>query len=232
MKAPIGEAMPPQPIPRPKHWIFTNARSEAFAGSTKIILGRLGYAIVSAQQLDELGGIVGEGDAQRSALELLILDEHRLEAMDEIDPGGTLPIVLLTGRAGIREPNPRFIAAVKRPAGLHDLYRIFQQHFEECPRTTPRVETTLEATCQRRGKTWSAAVRSLSDNGCLLRSDEAIPLGSTLEIALDLPNVGVIEFEAESAYQLVPDLGLVFSAIAPQTREAIGAYVIDALAAG
>ena len=38
-----------------------------------------------------------------------------------------------------------------------------------------------------------------------------------------------IEIEAESAYQLVPDLGLVFSAVAPRVREAIGAYVVDAL---
>jgi hypothetical protein len=46
-----------------------------------------------------------------------------------------------------------------------------------------------------------------------------------------LPDVGSLEIEAEAAYQLVPNIGLVFSAIEPRVRQAIGDYVIDSLAA-
>ena len=221
--------MAPERIAKPNHWIFTSARSEAFAGSTRLILGRLGYRILSARELAALGDADG---SPRQQIEMLILDEQRLELADEIDPEGSLPIILLTGRAGIRTPDLRIIAATKRPAGLHDLYRIFQQHFEERSRTTPRVETDLAVTCQRRGKTWNAAVLSLSDNGCLLRSSESVPLGSTLDLSLELPRFGAIVIKAEIAYQLVPDLGLVFNAIEPRVRRAIGAYVVDTLAAG
>lgn len=220
--------MPPEQILQPEHLILTGARSEAFVGSTRLILGRLGYRIFSVRELaeaEEAGGGPGR------QIEMLILDEHRLLAADELDPDGLLPIILLTGRAGIRTPDSRIIAAVKKPAGLHDLYRIFQQHFEERSRTTLRVETDLPATCQRRGKVWTASVLSLSDNGCLLRSSESIPLGTTFDLTLELPFVGAIQIKAESAYQLVPDLGLVFNAIEPQARRAIGEYVVDALAA-
>ncbi len=218
-----------QPATTSRHVFFTNARPEAFALLTRAILGRLGYRILT---LDELRRTQSHEGIEHAPVEMLILDEHRREVSEEVDPRGSLPILLLTGRAGIREPDPRVIAAVKRPAGLHELYRIFQRHFEERPRSTPRIETDLEVTCHRKGKTWTAALLSLSDNGCLLRGSEAVPLGSTLDMTFRLPKVGEVELEAETAYQLVPDLGLVFSATPPQTRNAIGAYVLETIAAG
>lgn len=210
--------------------MFTNARPEAFAQLTRVILGRLGYGILTAS---ELALIDRQGD--RPPLEMLVLDEHK--PMDEIelpelDAGAELPIILLTGRAGIRKPNPQIMAAVKRPAGLHDLYRILQSHYEARPRSTPRVDAELDVTCSRRGKTWSAEILSLSDNGCLMRSSESVPLGTTISIAMNLPGVGTVELDAESAYQLVPDMGLVFNAIQPKIRQAIGNYVMQTLAAG
>lgn len=213
----------------PKHLLFTSARPEAFARMTRAILGRLGYGIVTS---DELGLLARRFGGALPPIEMLLLDEHRTEVPEPIDPDQSLPVVLLTGRAGIRSPEARIMAAVKRPAGLHDLYRIFQRHFEEIPRSTPRIDTDLNVTCHRDGKTWSSSVVSLSDNGCLLRGTESVPLGSRVDLTLELPHVGAVELEAESAYQLVPDLGLVFSAIRPEVRDAIGNYVIAALAAG
>ena len=62
-----------------------------------------------------------------------------------------------------------------------------------------------------------------------MRSSERVPLGSRFSLTLQLPRIGRVEIEAESAYQLVPDLGLVFSSIPADVREAIGSYVVDAL---
>jgi hypothetical protein len=74
-------------------------------------------------------------------------------------------------------------------------------------------------------------VLSLSENGCLLRSPEPLLLGSRIALGFELPRSGAIEVDAEIAYQLVPDLGVVFNATSPGVREAIGGYVSAALAA-
>ncbi|MCP5044559.1 MAG: hypothetical protein GY944_26310 [bacterium] len=212
----------------PAHLLLTSARPQAFTRLTRVILSRLGYGILTA---DELACLERERSEGLPDVEMLVMDEHRLQFAERLDPSGSLPIILLTGRGGIRDEDPRLVAAVKRPAGVHDLYRILQRHFQEKPRSTPRIETDLAVTCRRKGKIWSAAVRSLSDNGCLLHSSEWIPLGSTLSMTLELPGAGAVEIEAETAYQLVPDLGMVFNATPPKVRDQIGAYVLDTLAA-
>ncbi len=67
--------------------------------------------------------------------DLLLVDERRLA---EVMPGDTVgydsvPIVLLCGRHGATGADPRIVGAVKRPAGLHDLYRLLQQIFPVAP---------------------------------------------------------------------------------------------------
>ncbi len=212
----------------PRHVLLTSARPEAFTRLTRSILGRLGYGIWTAQEYRALQERRPEGIG---APELLIMDEHKLDRVGELDPSESLPIILLAGRAGIQREDGRLIGAVRRPAGVHDLYRVLQRHYEERPRSTPRVDTELRATCRRRGQTWEAAVLSLSDNGCLLRSGESIPLGSVVSMSIELPGEPAVEVEAETAYQIVPDLGLVFSATPADVRKRIGDYVLDRLAA-
>jgi len=73
-------------------------------------------------------------------------------------------------------------------------------------------------------------VLSLSENGCLLRTTEPVNLGSQIEISFDLPRVGTIETKAESAYQLVPDTGLIFHRTPAASREAILSFVEESLA--
>ncbi len=70
---------------------------------------------------------------------------------------------------------------------------------------------------------------SLSENGCLLRSPEPVPLGSELRVSFELPRVGRVETTAESAYQLVPDLGLIFSGTPAASRQAILDFVEETL---
>ena len=224
------EGMSLQLDPPPKHLLYTNARPEAFAQLTREILGRLGYGILTA---DELQRLDRDAVAPRPAIEMLVLDEHRLNdpiEIPELTRANSLPTILLTGRAGIRESQPDIVAGVKRPAGLHELYRILQTQFEESPRSTPRVDVDLDVVCSRGDKSWTAAVLSISENGCLLQSSEEVPLGSRVNMTLNLPEAGTLQLEAESAYQLVPNLGMVFSAIEPRVREAIGAYVLNTLA--
>jgi len=208
--------------------LVAHARPEAFAPQTWSILGKLGFRILTPEEFENQPG---GGDPDATIPDLRIVDERRLGEVSEADGEESVPLIVLTGRHGVTGADSRIVGAVKRPAGLHDLYRLLQQVFEENPRATPRVPTHLRATCRRQGREWFGAVLSLSENGCLLRSSEPVLLGSQLELRFDLPRVGPIELWAECAYQLLPDIGLVFSALAPADRDAISTYVGEALSA-
>ncbi len=205
--------------------LAAHARAEAFAPKTIAILAKLGYRIVAA---DQLACEAPEPGKERRP-DLRIVDERRLGEVPEESGEEGVPMIVLTGRHGVTGADSRIVGAVKRPAGLHDLYRLLQQVFEDHPRTTPRVPVHLRARCERDGSEWSGAVLSLSENGCLLRSAEPLPLGTQLSVRFRLPRVGDVDVWAETAYQLVPDLGLVFNALAPADRDAIAQYVTDAL---
>lgn len=209
----------------PHHTIVSYARSEAYAQRTQSILGKLGYAIWMAEDYYARAEELRAEDPPV----LRLVDERRLAEIDDERGEKTVPIVLLTGRHGVTGADPRVVAAVKRPAGLHDLYRVMQGILEDQPRSCPRVSTHLRAVCTRRGRDWDAAILSISENGCLIRSPEPLPLGTQLEISFDLPAVGAIELKADAAYQLVPDVGLVFNRMQPGQRVAIQDYVSSAL---
>ena len=224
-RAPIDALM--QIHPNPRRLVVSYAHSEAFAPLARAILAKMGFWIVPIEELPALP----PSWAGRKP-ELRIVDERRLGEVPEDleEDGGAIPMIVLTGRQGVTGVDPRIIGAVKRPAGLHDLYRLVQEALEETPRATPRVPTHLPARCRRNGREWRGAVLSLSENGCLLRSPEPVPLGTDVEIEFLLPRVGTIVTQAEVAYQLVPDFGLVFHSTPAASRESILAYVQETLA--
>ena len=208
----------------PQRLLVTHAGPEAYAPMARAILSNLGYRIVDP---DEFAAAAAELGLDRPHLRLV--DERTLADIEmEEDP--PVPIVVLCGRHGVSGVDPRIVGAIRRPAGLHEIYRLVQQVLEDTPRSTPRVPTHLAARCRRNGREWRGAVLSLSENGCLLRSPETLLLGSRIALGFELPRSGSIEVDAEIAYQLVPDLGVVFTATSPGVREAIGGYVTALLA--
>ena len=70
---------------------------------------------------------------------------------------------------------------------------------------------------------------SLSENGCLVRSPEPLSLGRRVALSFELPRSGRLELEAETAYQLLPDMGMIFHATRQSEREAITAFVTNTL---
>jgi hypothetical protein len=208
-----------------RQWLALSlARAEDFSLNARLILGRLGYPIVTPEEHAAMG-------SGRPRPDLYIVDELRLGDIEEDERGDPVPIIVLTASLAVTGGDPRIVGAVRRPAGLHELYRLIQQVFEETPRTVPRVDTQLRARCRREGREWAASVLSLSENGCLLRCSEAVSLGDELKLAFELPSHGSIELLAEAAYQLGRDLGLVFSSVDPTTRASLAAYVECVLAA-
>lgn len=208
-----------------KRTIVCHAPAEALGPRTDVILSRLGYQLLSPEIFLELR------TANPSlAADLLLVDERRLVeavAAEEDDGGRAVPIVLLTGRQGATGADPRIVGAIKRPAGLHDLYRLLQQIFEDTPRSTPRVATQLLARCERGDRKWDGLVLSLSENGCLIRSSEAIPLGQRIQLKFSLPGSGRVRLDAEATYQLLPDVGLVFNGVPPARRKTLERFVTE-----
>ena len=210
-----------------KRNIIYHASSDALGPKTDVLLGRFGYQM----HLPAIFARMSAADPNLVA-DLLLVDERRLGetlASEEDDAETTTPIVLLTGKQGANGADPRIVGAVKRPAGLHDLYKLLQQIFEDTPRATPRVATQLLARCEEGDRNWESRVLSLSENGCLLRSPEAISLGHRIQLEFSLPKEGTVRLEAEAAYQLLPDVGLVFNAIAPDRRLCLERFVTDSI---
>lgn len=205
--------------------IISYARPDAYVPLARAILGGMGYPIVTAEEWEDLP----TGDRERTP-DLGIVDERRLAEIREDTGLSEVPIIVLSGRRGVTDADPRIVGAIARPAGLHEIYRLIQQTVEDTPRSTPRVATHLPARCRRGDREWRGAVLSLSESGCLLRTPEPLALGSQIDISFDLPRSGTIETQAESAYQLVPDTGLIFHRTPAASREAILSFVEEALA--
>lgn len=210
------------PAPLPRRVLVSHAAPHAFQPMARPILARLGYAILEPEAF-----ALQDPDDRPDAF---VVDERLLAEVPD-DGGPPIPIVALTGRQGVMGADPRIMAAVPRPAGLHELYRVLQQILEETPRSSPRVATHLPAHCQLPdGREWRATLLMLSENGCLLRTPAQLLLGQRLSLAFELPRGGDLVLHAEVAYQLPPDLGLVFSSAEPAARRAIAGFVGEALA--
>ena len=199
-------------VPLPQRVLVTHAAPAAFAPATLSILSKLGYAIVDP---DVFARLADEDERP----DLYIVDERNLGEVPD-DGGPPIPIVVLTGRYGVTGADVRIAGAIPRPAGLHELYRVVQQVLEDTPRTTPRVPTHIPARCLRQGKEWQSALVSLSENGGLMRSPEPLLLGSFVRLSFELPRSGPLEVYAEAAYQLVPDVGVIFTGAPPSIRQA------------
>ena len=217
--------MDTQPLPSRTPVCYANPSD--FADNTIRILARLGYDILSPEHFEMLR-TGPDGDPSRRP-DVFIVDETRLCDLPASDGEREIPVVQLVSSASPPADDGRVAASVKAPVGLHDLYRVLQQVLEDCPRTTPRIRTQLSGVCSHAGREWPATVVSLSENGCLLRTSESVPLGTQLQLGFEVPGSGRVHITAEAAYHLLSDMGLVFSSIAPRIRELIARHVTDSL---
>jgi hypothetical protein len=208
-----------------RHLILSIARPESYVPMARSILGRIGYAILSPEEWKENEALAEHAPG------LCIVEERQLA---EIAPGSVIaaaPLVVLCGRGRSQIDDRRVVGAVAKPAGLHELYRLFQQALEPIARGSLRALTNLPVRLRREGREWQGSLLSLSENGCLVRSPEPMELGDQLEVAFELPRGGWIETQAETCYRLLPDTGLVFQATLPASRRAIVSFVEELLAA-
>ena len=215
-----NEAVPPEK----RRLILSFARPEAYVPMARAILGRMGYAIVSPEEWHE-------SELAAREPELCLVDERRLDELPDEPPFPSLPLILISTRGAPFAGDRRVVGAIARPAGLHELFRLLQRALHATARSCLRVSTNLPVTLRHAGREWHGALLSLSENGCLVRTPEPMDLGAELEVAFELPLAGRIETRAESSYQLVSEVGLVFQGTPPASRRAIQSWVEQNLAA-
>ena len=154
----------------PRLCIASHAAESDYAPTSRMLLWKLGYALMAPE------------DAQEPALRVV-----RDDRLSEVAAQPSAPIILLTrGRRAVQR-DPRVAGTLRRPAGLHELYRLIQVALEEHPRSVPRVPTLLRATGTSETKRFEFAVTSISESGCLVSSLKLPLHGTRLELELELP---------------------------------------------
>lgn len=205
--------------------VAIHAPARAFAAGTQAALARLGYRLVQVGAASRPPG----GDGCHPAIR--IVDDRQLESVPLECNGEAIPLILLTGRRGAPTSDPRALGAVRRRAGVQELYALLQRALEPMPRSVPRVAAALPARCTRGNHGWAAAIRSISERGCLLQSTEQLEPDRRVNLCFALPAEGLMQIPAQPLYVRGKQAGLAFRDASERSRAAIASYVCAQLTA-
>jgi hypothetical protein len=192
--------------------IASHASDSDYAPSSRVLLWKLGYALVPAEEATEPA--------------LRVVRDDRLA---EVAASPSVPIILLTRERSARAHDPRVAGTLRRPARLHELYRLIQASLEEHPRSVPRVPTSLCGKGSAEDQHWDFDVRSLSENGCLVTGSKLPRQGQSFELDIELPWGQRLATPAVAGYEQRECLGLVFHGITLSARKKIAKAVLELL---
>jgi len=209
--------------------LLSHAAPETYAPMTRLLLAKLGYLILSPEELASIDG----GEAFRPVL--LLLDESQLSSAPAVDHA--VPILMVTSKDKDREPgeavgDSRVAGVVRCPVQSEDLFRLIQQLTERTPRSTPRVDCEFDVRCRQGDREWSGVLASISEKGGLLRRPELPELGSRLVLSFELPGIRRLKLSAETAYYDLQGAGVVFCEPSESDRAAIAGFVRQRLLGG
>ena len=181
-----------------------HAPDRAFAPGVQTALMRLGYNLISARTANRQRS---EGLLQPQAR---IVDERQLNELSARDDD--LPQILLIGASSSRKTSPdkSTLGPVRRRARLNELYGLLQNALEPIPRSVPRVVDALPARATRGLESWTGAIRSISEKGCLLQTTTPLDEHSHVEICFPLAKQGLVQLPAVPSYHDGEHTGLVF----------------------
>lgn len=217
-------ATPMAPKPSDDRVLLSHVAPELYAPMTRLLLAKLGYLILSPEELASIEG----ADALRPVL--LLLDERQVSDLPAADHA--VPILMVTPQdvdGDARVDDVRVAGVVQCPVQSQELFRMIQQLTERTPRSTPRVECKLAARCRQHDRSWSAELLMISENGALLAGGEMPKPGTRLRVAFELPESGRLQFDADVAYPDPRGVGLVFSSHTDTDRRAIARFVEQTL---
>ena len=211
------------PTEAPRATVAVHAPPRAFAHGTQTALVHLGYHLISA----ETAARHSNDDWCRPSIR--IVDDRLLETVPLDGEEGKLPIILLIGPSEPLASDPRAVGTVRRRARVNDLYALLQRTLEPRPRSVPRVSAALPARCIHGNHGWAAAIRSISEKGCLLQSTERLEPDRRLDLCFALPRAGLMHLSAQPSYVRGKRAGLAFRDAPEQSRTAIADYVTTQL---
>jgi hypothetical protein len=192
--------------------IASHAAESDYAPLARMLLWKLGYELRPPEEVP------------RPALH--VVTEERLGEL----ASAKAPIVVLTRSRRPRIRDERVVGVVRRPAGPHPLFQLFQSALEPQPRSVLRVPTeSLRAWGRSEDDQWELTVESLSENGCLVAGSKLPALDTLLQIEIELPWGPRVRAPAVAAYELGEDLGLVFHAITLEAQQQIRKAVVKLL---
>jgi hypothetical protein len=200
-------------MPEPRFAIASHAADSDYAPTSRALLWKLGYALLPPEE------------AGTPALRVV-----REDRLGEVPAPTGEPIILLTRARKPRPSDPRVVGAVRRPAGLHELYRLFQAATEAHPRAVPRVPCALRASAEGDGERFALTVTSLSENGCLVRGERLPVLDARVALDVELPWGERVGGPAVAAYEQGEQLGLVFHDIRLAERRKLAKAVLQLIA--
>jgi hypothetical protein len=197
--------------------------SHAFAPRARGVLEGLGYRIVPVTTQ-------GRFSDDRWEPDLRIIDERHLEKLPDENYLPRTPVIVLTGNRAKAVQDPRVVGCVERPAEVGALYPLLQKALEPTPRRSVRAPTLLPARCTRADHQWTGAVLSLSREGCLFRTLEAMPPGLELNLIFPLPLGRMVSTRARVLRQHGDQVAMAFAHPPAQSTRAINEYVESRLA--
>jgi hypothetical protein len=196
----------------PRFAIASHAADSDYAPTSRALLWKLGYALLPPEE------------AGSPALRVV-----RDDRLGEVPPPTREPIILLTRARKAKPSDPRVVGTVRRPAGLHELYRLLQAATEAHPRAVPRVPCSLRAVASGDEQRFELRVRSLSENGCLVAGERLPALDVRLALEIEMPWGERLGGPAVAAYQQGEQLGLVFHDIRLAERKKLAKAVTQLL---
>ena len=156
---------------------------------------------------------------------LWLIDSDRLHEIPNVSLAPDVSLLVFASPLQPRSVDPRVIGETTRPGQLSVVYELIQQALEQNPRRCPRITTRLAARCIRGDRRSNDSLVSLSEGGCLLRSNDALKHGSEVELQFALPDCGLISTPAECRYHKGSDIGLAFSDPTPDPRRSVANFV-------
>jgi hypothetical protein len=187
-----------------------------FAPGVWTALERLGYELVPVRRSAEAPGA-------------RIVAADRLS---QLSTEATVPIILIGEPQSQGGDGSRVIGVVRPPAELLDLYPLLQSALEEHPRAAPRTPTSLLARSFREGVDTPGTILSLSERGCLMRTEMSLPGAGSLHLQFRLPYLGLIQTPAEPRHETGNEFGLAFQRLPEASRTAIAKFVTRSLVHG
>jgi len=206
--------------------VLSLAPERLYVPHARVILGRLGYALVMQDDWRE------EPRLAAITPDLVMVGSRGWGTLEADASLRHLPRILIQEGGESAPEGAPLVGVVRAPAGLHELFRLLQQTLEETPRSSVRVATELSAQVCARDEQWPARMRSLSLHGCLLEIESARPLalGLELELRFELPEGPAVETQAETVYHARAATGLIFARTPAASQRAIARFVESRLA--